>query len=129
MLQCIYALLERVIFGPDEDLKKHQAQGVFPTIIRLQRQVSYFGDEEGIKGIIKHVGDNELDRKIFQMLWEDRNEENIPYIPFSDWPEVGDGDFKSLIKGMMNMDPKGRLTAHQALEHPWFSNPSSSTCF
>ena len=125
MLQCIFALLGRVIFGTDDDFVKHQAQGVFATIIRFQRQVSYFGDEEGIKGIIKHVSDNEVHQKVFQMLWEDRKEDDIPYIPFSDWPEIRDIEFQSLIKGLMNLDPKGRLTANQALKHPWFSESSS----
>lgn len=35
---------DQVIFGADEDLHNFEAQGVFPHIIRLQRQVSFFGD-------------------------------------------------------------------------------------
>ncbi|EAS29543.3 serine/threonine protein kinase [Coccidioides immitis RS] len=39
---CIYAMLGQVIFGADDDLRKHESQGAFPHIIRLQRQVSFF---------------------------------------------------------------------------------------
>ena len=114
-----------MIFGPDDDFNKHEAQGALPALIRLQRQVSYFGDEEGLRGLVKHVGDQPVDREVLQMLWEDRNEDNIPYRPFAEWSDVGNVEFKSLIEGMMNLDPKNRLTAKQALKHPWFSSPSS----
>ena len=32
--QCIYALLGRVIFGPDDDFQRHLAQGALPALIR-----------------------------------------------------------------------------------------------
>ena len=53
-------MLGRVIFGPDDDFQKHQAQGALPALIRLQRQVSYFGDQEGLNGLMEHVGDDEI---------------------------------------------------------------------
>ncbi|KAF2272284.1 uncharacterized protein EI97DRAFT_485056 [Westerdykella ornata] len=87
---CIYAMLGRVIFGVDDDFRKHQAQGVEPDFIHLQRQVSYFGDQEGLNGLIEHVGDEEVNCQILQMLWEDRNEDCIPYEPFSNWPDIDD---------------------------------------
>ena len=98
---------------------------MFATIIRLQRQVSYFGDEEGIKGVIKHVSDNEVDRKVFQMLWEDRKEDNIPYKPFFRLARNSRYRVSEPHQRLMNLDPKSRLTANQALKHPWFSESSS----
>ena len=65
--------------GPDEDFAKHESQGGLPAMIRLQRQVSYFGDEEGLNGLMKHVGDESLNCQILSMLWEERNEDYIPY--------------------------------------------------
>jgi serine/threonine protein kinase len=114
-------VLGRVIFGPDDDFQKHQAQGALPALIRLQRQVSYFGDQEGLNGLMKHIGDDEVNCQVLWMLWEDRTEDYIPYEPFSDWPDVSDAAFKDLIRGMMNLNPTKRVTARQALEHPWFA--------
>lgn len=54
------------------------------------------------------------------MLWEGRNEDYIGYSPFSSWPEVEDERFKDLIGQMMSLNPAKRITATQALEHPWF---------
>ncbi|KAK1434898.1 hypothetical protein QVD17_00652 [Tagetes erecta] len=37
------------------------------------------------------------------------------------WPKVSD-NVKDLVKKMLDPDPKSRLTAQQALEHPWLFN-------
>ncbi|CAK4033849.1 calcium calmodulin dependent kinase [Lecanosticta acicola] len=120
-LVCIYAVLGRVVCGPDDDFAKHEAQGALPAMIRLQRQVSYFGDRDGLNGLIKHVGDNEVNCQVLSMLWDERNEDYIPYKPFVEWPEVQDEAFRNLIKGLTNLDPTRRLSTYQALQHPWFS--------
>ncbi|EED11722.1 calcium/calmodulin dependent protein kinase, putative [Talaromyces stipitatus ATCC 10500] len=116
---CIYAMLGRVIFGPDQDFRKHEAQGALPAFIRLQRQVSYFGDMQGIGGLSKHISDDDISCQVLQMLWDERADEHIDYRPFVDWPDV-DPSFKDLIQKLANLDPSKRLTARQALEHPWF---------
>lgn len=36
-------MLAQVIFGADENLRKHKSLGLLPYIIRLQRQVSFSG--------------------------------------------------------------------------------------
>ena len=113
-------MLGRVIFGLEEDFRMHESKGVLPALIRLQRQVSYFGDQAGIDGLLRHISDNQIISEILQMLWEDRNEDNIPYIPFSEWPDVRDAVFKDLIRGMTCLDPARRIKAHQALQHEWF---------
>lgn len=120
--QCIYAILGPVIFGPDDDFRKHEAQGVLPALICLQRQVSYFGDQEGLKGLMKHTDDDEVSCQVLQMLWEERHEEHIPYKLFSEWPDVFDPVFKDFILGLTSLDPHKRLTARQALDHPWLAN-------
>ncbi|PWY89494.1 putative calcium/calmodulin dependent protein kinase [Aspergillus sclerotioniger CBS 115572] len=119
---CIYAMLGRVIFGPDDDFYKHQAQGALPAMIRLQRQVSYFGDPQGISGLLKHISDEDFNCKILQILWEDRFEEYIPYKAFSEWADVVDPEFKDLIQRLTNLDPTKRPTAYEALRHPWFQD-------
>ncbi|KAK5053141.1 hypothetical protein LTR84_002115 [Exophiala bonariae] len=71
---------------------------------------------------MKHIGDDEFNCSILRMLWEERNEDYIPHKPFADWAEIEDAIFKGLIKAMMNLDPSKRITAHQALEHPWVAD-------
>ncbi|KAK7177848.1 NB-ARC and TPR domain protein [Paraphaeosphaeria sporulosa] len=115
----IYAVLGRVILWPDDDFKLHESKGALPAFIRLQRQISYFGDKEGSDGLMKRVGDEEANCEILRMLWEERAADYIPYVPFSEWTDV-DSTFKDLIRRLNNLDPSQRLTARQALDYPWF---------
>lgn len=120
--QCIYAMLGRVIFGPDDDFNLHESKDALPGMIRLQRQVSYFGDRDGINGLMKHVGDEEANLEVLSLLWDDRYADYLPYKHFSEWSEVQDGGFRELVLRMMNLDPARRITAREALEHPWFGD-------
>ena len=115
-------MLGRVIFGHDEDFDYQQAAGGFPTLIRMQRQVSYFGDQAGVDGLLKFVDDSPLDVDVLRTLWQQRLEGYLPYKPFLEWPDVQDMAFKDLVSRMMNLDPLKRITARQALEHPWISS-------
>ncbi|KAE8829708.1 hypothetical protein P3342_008312 [Pyrenophora teres f. teres] len=124
-LMCIYAVLGRVVLGHDDDFKLHESRGALPMFIRLQRQVSYFGDKEGLNGLMKHVGDEEMNCKVLAMLWEDRAADYIPYVPFSEWTDV-DSAFKDLIRGLNNLDPAQRPTARQVLAHPWFKGTDTA---
>ena len=72
--------------------------------------------------MLKHVSDDDTHCTILQMLWDGRFEDSIPYRPFSEWQDVEDASFKHLIRGLTNLDPTSRLTAHQALDHPWFAD-------
>lgn len=118
-------MLNRIILGVDEDFRLQESKGALPAFIRLQRQVSYFGDKEGVNGLMKHVGDEEVNCEILSMLWEGRTDEDIPYVPFEEWKDVDDDVFKDLIRGLNGLDPAKRLTARQALEHPWFEGVES----
>ncbi|MCL7022219.1 hypothetical protein MKW94_030155 [Papaver nudicaule] len=42
------------------------------------------------------------------------------------WPKVSDSA-KSLVKQMLEADPKKRLTAQQVLEHPWLQNAKKAS--
>ncbi|KAG9199492.1 hypothetical protein G6514_008455 [Epicoccum nigrum] len=122
-MPCIYATLRRVIPGPDDDFKFHESRGALPAFIRLQRQVSYLRDKDTVNGLMKHIGDEEINRGFLGMLWDDRTSEDIPYVPFSEWTDTGiDSAFKDLIRGLNSLDPAQRLTARQALKHAWFED-------
>lgn len=116
-------MLGRVIFGRDEDFEHHVSQGIEPGLIRLQRQVCFFGDEAGYKGLRRHVDHDERLCQLVDAMWEDREAPYIPYRHFSTWPEVqmGDEGFKDVVVKMMSLSPEGRLTAREALGHPWFA--------
>lgn len=118
----MYAMLGRVVFGRDDDFQKHEAAGALPFLIRLQRQVSYFGNEGSVNGLMKHIGDLEFDRHLLRTLYEDRNDESIPYRLFEEWDDVEDQCFRDLILKLMNLDPGKRITAREALDHPWFED-------
>lgn len=54
-MQCIHAVIKRVIFAVDEE---KLAEGEEVLSVVLERQVSYFADEEGLNGLLEHLGDN-----------------------------------------------------------------------
>jgi serine/threonine protein kinase len=51
--------------------------------------------------------------------------ERLEQFTFSDWIEEGDEtfdkNFRSILHGLLEFDPEKRLTAHQALQHPFIS--------
>ncbi|KAF2805165.1 serine/threonine protein kinase [Mytilinidion resinicola] len=117
---CIYAMLGRVIFGPDADFQKHEAAGALPEMVRLQRQISYFPNRESFNGLITHLGDDELSCQVLGMLWDDRVADYHSYEPFSSWKDVEDFLFQEVVAEMMQLDPARRISAQQALGHAWF---------
>lgn len=94
-------------------------EGEEKLAIVLEHQISYFGDPEGFEGLLKHLGQSPW-VQIFTVIAEGFNEEN-PRVPFAQWPIV-EPEARDLIGRMMNMDPNRRLTAHEALAHPWFAD-------
>lgn len=114
--QCIYAVLKRVIFAVDDT---ELAEGEERLAVVLNRQISYFGDEEGMNGFLRHLGDSPWCQVVYAIL--DEFDETHPRRPFSRWRDV-DADFKDLIGGLTNLDPAKRLTAHEALAHIWFKD-------
>lgn len=113
IIQCIYAVLKRVIFAIDDsELGEDE-----PLAVLLERQISYFADTDGLDGFLEYLGDSPW-REVIEVLRDGFGERN-PRRPFSLWQNV-DPDFKDLIGGLMNFDPAKRLTAHEALTHRWF---------
>ena len=116
-MQCIYTLIKRVIFAVNEE---ELAEGEEVLAMVLERQISYFADEDGLNGLLKYLGDSPW-CQIFEVLRAGFNKSN-PRQPFSLWQiENVDEDFKDLISGLTNFDPAKRLTAYEALAHRWFA--------
>jgi hypothetical protein len=96
------------------DLRHFEAQGVFPHIIRLQRQVSFFGDREGLNGLLLYVGDEEVNCQVLGLLWDDRAADYHSYRPFSTWPNVTDDVLRDLIAGMTDLNSLKRTNSHRS---------------
>lgn len=122
MLQCIYALTKRVIFGV---LKEELGEDAEVLSIVLERQLSYFGDLASFNGFLQYLRNGNPESpwiEIFQVVRSSFNAE-YPREPFSLWhDEAIDDDFRDLIVRMANLNPEQRITAREALEHRWFTD-------
>ncbi|KAF2461759.1 kinase-like domain-containing protein [Lineolata rhizophorae] len=114
---CIYAVTKRVIFAVDNE---ELAPGEELLAAVLERQISCFADEDGLHGLLRHLGEKNPWCQVFEVLESGFNKEN-PRKPFSLWRvEHFDEDFKDLISGLTNFDPAKRITGQEALAHRWF---------
>ena len=115
--QCIYAVTHQVIFAVG---KSELAEDEDKLAIVLERQISYFADEDGLNGLLRYVGDESPWYEILEVIKSGFGEEQ-PRRPFALWNgEKLDEDFKALVGGLTNFDPTKRFTASQALAHRWF---------
>ena len=116
----IYVMLDHMVFL----VNKEQRSGEDAWWYILRRHISYLGDEDGFKGLLRHIGE---ENPFFDRLIALANDftANQPRTPFSLCPDV-DEDLRDLIGKMTSLDPKRRITARQALGHPWFRQADKS---
>ena len=88
------------------------------TVVR--HLLSHFGDREGLGGFVDHLDDGET------AAWRDLVLDVVkeftadkPRKPYSMWEDV-DESFRDVITQMTSLDPKRRITAREALQHPYF---------
>ncbi|KAJ5594715.1 uncharacterized protein N7459_000923 [Penicillium hispanicum] len=114
-LQMIYVMLNEMVFRVSD----YQLHASDSWRYVLQRHISYFADEEGLAGFLKHIGeDNPLHGHL--MTLASNFSSGNPREPFGSWNYV-EPEFRDLVEKMTNLDPARRITAKQALEHCWFS--------
>lgn len=115
----IYVMENNMVFLVDE-VESGKPEAWFPI---LRKHLTLFGDTEGILALAKLVGE---DDPFFQQIGDlcDDINNGEPYSTIKGWLHM-DPDLRDLISKMTNLDPKKRITAAQALEHPWFqkTNP------
>lgn len=81
--------------------------------------LSYFGDGPGLVGLLEYLDEESADwRDLMVATMQDFTAEN-PRKPFSLWCDVEE-DFRDLVEKMISLDPRRRIKARDALEHPWF---------
>ena len=84
----------------------------------LPRHISHFATEEGLKGLLRWIGeDNLFFRRLVELAGTFGPDK--PREPFEKWHWV-DGSFRDLVGQITDLDPARRITAKTALEHPWF---------
>ncbi|TIC93992.1 Mitogen-activated protein kinase mpkC [Colletotrichum higginsianum] len=115
----IYVMLNEMVFRVrDEELA---AKDAWRHVLR--RHISYFADMDGFGGLLSHIGeDNPFFNRLIDLTTD--FDASKPRSPFALWHYV-DEELRDLIGKMTNFDPARRITAHEALEHPWFSKGSS----
>ncbi len=85
----------------------------------LRRHISFFGDEDGIVGLLEWIGEKNPFYERITTLAGSFDTAN-PRKPFEKWHFV-DPQFRDLIGKMSTLAPAQRITAADALEHPWFA--------
>jgi len=87
----------------------------------LRRQISFFAREEEFKGLLKWIGEeNPFFERLIALAGSFDHAKN-PRKPFEYW-EFVDASFRDLIGKMTALDPEKRITAKDALLHPFFNN-------
>ncbi|KAG5295510.1 hypothetical protein I7I50_08279 [Histoplasma capsulatum G186AR] len=116
-LVCIYTMLQKIIFRIDsEGLTEEEKERLV-----ARRLLSHFGDSPGLVGLVEHLDyDAAPWRDLVLDVIKEFSPEN-PRKPFSMWEDV-DECFRDVIMKMTSLDPARRITAREALEHPWFQD-------
>ena len=98
----------------------NQAEDPSDMILRLH--VPHFVNErDNFGGFVKYHGgeDNPFVERFIDLL-ESFQTGDERRVPFKLW-YPGDPQFKDLVCKMTCLDPLRRITAREALQHPWFS--------
>jgi serine/threonine protein kinase len=111
----IYVMLNAMIFLVSND--QLNAEDSWRHILR--RHLSYFADKDGFNGFLQHIGEENPFFERVIALANDFPPGNRRR-PFEAWGGE-DPIFKDLVVKMTRLDPALRITARDALSHPWFA--------
>ncbi|KAI0458482.1 kinase-like domain-containing protein [Xylaria acuta] len=114
VIMMIYVMTNEMVFLVSDD--QLNAEDSLQYILR--RHLSYFVDRDGFNDLLQHLGEeNPFYRRIIAST-NDFPPGNCRQ-PFESWEHV-DPIFRDLVAKMTRLDPALRLTAREALNHPWF---------
>ncbi|OBT53182.1 hypothetical protein VE04_06181 [Pseudogymnoascus sp. 24MN13] len=116
-LVCIYTTLRKIIFRIDsEGLSRADEERLV-----VKRLLFNFGDGPGLVGLIDHLDDSVASWRDLVLDVTPEFTTTNPRKPFSMWVEINEG-FRDIVTKMTSLDPARRITAREALEHPWFQD-------
>lgn len=118
-ITAIYVMLDDMVLRASDD----ELGGDMAWWHVLRRHISYFRDEEGFRGLLNHLGEENPFYERLIALAGDFDAER-PRKPFQHWHYVDEG-LRDLVGRMTNLDPKRRISAREALQHPWFGQAKS----
>ena len=111
----IYVVLNDMVFrATDEELAADDSWRYV-----LQRHISFFGEEDGFKGLLEWIGEeNPFFERLIALAGSFKEEGKLRK-PF-ELRHYVDAQFRDLVGKMTSLDPVKRITAREALKHPWF---------
>ncbi|KAM7211214.1 Protein kinase-like domain containing protein [Rhypophila decipiens] len=114
----IFAWTGRMVFFSEE--ANHASPEDRADLILRQHLSLFANDVADFEGFISYHGgdDNPFVRHVKKLFCTFSQEQ--PRLPFARWLQV-DPQFRDLVCKMTCMDPLRRITAREALDHPWFS--------
>ncbi|TPR11314.1 Fungal Zn(2)-Cys(6) binuclear cluster domain family protein [Aspergillus niger] len=113
-LVMVYVMANEIVLRvPDEQLN---AEDSWRHVLRLH--LSYFADIEGVERFLEHIGEqNPFFERILELI--NTFGPGNPRQPVEHWDFL-EPELKDLVAKMTYLDPRGRITSKEALEHPWF---------
>lgn len=111
-------MLQRIIFRIDR--RGLSEEGKERRIVK--RLLSHFADPPGLIGLLEHLDDSVGPWRDLVLAEAPDCTTTDPRKHLSMWEDVDDEGFRDIITKMMSLDPARRITAREALEHPWFQN-------
>ncbi|APA12466.1 predicted protein [Sclerotinia sclerotiorum 1980 UF-70] len=110
----IYIMNKQMIFYDglkDEDFVDGEACDQI-----LRRHISYFWDENDFTALLEYIGeDNPFHDRLIDIFNNTKN----PRPPFRNWIKI-DAELRDLVVKMVRLDPRGRISAREALKHSFF---------
>jgi serine/threonine protein kinase len=116
--KCIYTMLRRIVLGIVDEEGTKSSEGDKERII-MKRLLSHFGDGPGLVGLLDHLDEESAEWRDLVLAVMELFTSDNPRKPFSMWDDV-DESFRDVVAKMTSLDPKRRITAREALNHPWF---------